>query len=211
VVETRADIRQELDDLGFTHLGTNRLNNFVDQAASRVVNEDLWGFRERTGAVTDTMTMEAPGSQVHFVVKTTDWQRILKPIDLETAYAKFGGSGLAGFPAGEPKHYYTRGDDTVGLVPTGTSFTVHYYTAGAWVTGITAADSESDVPIVPVQWRHTIVLAGQIECLRDDDRIEEVPSIQEQLDIELERMRARFLSLQVDEKRQVRPPQDGGY
>jgi hypothetical protein len=211
VVETRAEIRQELDDLGFTHLGTNRLNNFVDQAASRIVNEDNWVFRERTTFVTGTATLDAPGGQVQYVHETANWQNILKPIEKEEAYRRFGGSGVSGLPAGAAQFYYMQGDDGIGLCPTGVNCTVHYLTAAGWTTGLEAAASETDTPIVPIAWRHTIVLAGQIECLRDDDRIEEVPAVQAQLDIELERMRTRLLSLQVDEKRRVRPPADGGY
>lgn len=179
---TAAQIRQEVRDRGFHHLG-DRVDLFVDQAALEVHLKERWPFRldETTGALPITI---AKGAVVKHVRRTSDG-RALKPVP-ESSY-RDAESRIVG-------DYYVilKGVQIAATDGTTPNVTVTLWDALPWTVGGERPDDESDTLVMPPNYESLVIeLAVAKAC--DDDGRDTGPAIRTEQDTRFEEMRDDLL------------------
>lgn len=202
MIQTYAEIRQEIADRGLHHVGNTRLGTFAQQAATELYTKELWDFRRTV--LTDTTPITLPAGALVKHVRDAATNERYWPITESSAKNELGVATGQG-----QREYTVEGDTRLDTHPSSeTELTVVYFGVAPWVTGGDEPDSEGDTTWIPLAYIDIVVEIGTAKGLRDDNREDEAMVLEAEggiIERRLNDMRAALLRDQVDEPRYIRP------
>ena len=189
--ENRGDIRAAVESLGLSHLGTARLNDYIDEAVRELMGELLWAWRLQTSGLIEEPPVQITGlGTVESVELLTG--SVSHTLE-ERTYDDLTASDIDLAAAGVPTCWYRDDDefsDSYGLIgvwPVGGPVRVRHFTTRGWQDGLSAANDDSDRPLIINRQRDMIRLLAVERGLNDDGRADEAVSHRAQYERRLER------------------------
>lgn len=203
MIDQYGEMRQEVMDRGFHHVGATRCGKFVQEAAAELHTLELWDFRRAVVTGAAPLAIEA-GALVK-QVRDTSTREKLWPVSESRALDEIAISSAT------PREYFIEGGDSLRTHPDSTTnLTVVIYGVLPWETGGQEPANDNDTPKVPIGWRDIIKEKAVAKALRDDGREDEAIALEAEpgglISRRLEEMRGALLrQAQADEPRYIRP------
>lgn len=192
------ELRDEVMNRGYHHIGAERAMLFVDQAASEVHTEELWPFRRAFafGVAAGSAAATFPTGTDIKHVRTSSGARRLWPLTESQVRNRPGGGG-------EPSlGYFVEGGRVVTLSNGGDEpLDIVYYSATPWVNGGERAQDTADTLFVPSQYEYVVIELAVAKAAADDGR-DNAPQLRADVKGFLEEMRVGLLR-PADEQRVV--------
>jgi len=205
------ELEEELKSHGLRYLDEQptRAANFIQQGLEEVVGMWEWPFREVVESATHSSVINGLGKVVQVVTDDGDVLVPAKRADLMDRYSKAPNPG-----GGTPIWYYPFGDNQLFLYPeptdpSETPFAVTHYSTLPWLSSVDGSrirtkNTDSAVPVVPPEYRDTILLAALVRAKRDANSPEQVDQYHSDLERRIENMREQLLVRQTDEPNFIR-------
>lgn len=186
-ITTRADLRNEVSNRGFSYLNSTRLNQFVNEGYTRVCQEEDWPFLLASSSGTAPLTITDLG-RVESVVNSTAENK-LAPLDrrfVSDEDPKIDNTGT-------PDSYYIT-DTTINVFPldTTSTFVVKYWKF------ISELDDDSDTILIPQRFRYIIIDAACALAYEDDDKPDLAAMCESRYQQRLIQMQDALLAQQAD-------------
>lgn len=179
---TKAEIVQEVIDLGYDYVDSGRIGKFVDRAYRMLCSRRNWPFLETE--VTGTAPLEL--SELGKVLSVYDMTNESQPRGVDRRWL------VANYPklteAGLPTFWYLE-NKTLKTYPVDESASL-----SVRIKKRPTALSDSDSPLVPDEWQYIIVDMAVIPCLKDDDEREEARALRSDVEESIREMSADLLA-----------------
>lgn len=157
----RADIRTEVEDRGFTDVGSTRINRWINQSYRGLCEREYWPFLEKS--VSGNPPLEISDLRQILSVVDDDNDFVLPGVDRREVIRTDPNLDSTG----DPEAWYLE-DNELNVWPpnTGTNLSIRYIFVPAQMT------SDADEPVVPERWQDLIVDAVVLRAYKDSDEWE---------------------------------------
>lgn len=162
---TKAELVQEVIDLGYDYVDSARIGKFVDRAYRMLCSRRNWPFLE--AEVTGTAPLELSELGKVLSVKNTTAEEQPRGVSRRWLVANY--PNLT--ETGRPIFWYLE-NKTLKLYPVDSEAQLEVR-----VKKRPTALADSDEPLVPDEWQYIIVDMAVIPCLKDDDEREEARAL----------------------------------
>lgn len=164
---TLAQLAQEVVERGFDYIATTRIKTFLQRAYQQLCADEPWPFLEATAEGTGTLEI-ADLRRILSVTDTTEG-RPLEGVDRRILVDRSPDLTLTG----SPEYFYLEGDSLVTYpVSASNTIRVRYLRKPAKL-------GDSDEPLVPEEWQYLLVDRAVVDCLKDDDELDEARKLLE--------------------------------